>query len=97
MAATILHDIAYPVRLVVKQTDRHFDLVHPFQLMTEKELWTLKLVLESYLSQFSSGPIKIHESDVGSPIRRSLQNYNRIKNLLHGNHVEWLIDREFAI
>lgn len=59
---------------------------HPFEALTEVSRRAMVQAFGSYLKQFT--PREIADAEVGSPVQLNLANYNRLRNLFLGSHVE---------
>lgn len=65
---------------------------HGFELISRDERDILRLALHSYLDQFTDE--RICQAPPTSAIRNAVEAYNRLKNILHGNDVDFDICRE---
>jgi len=60
---------------------------HPFEALSEGDRNAIRAGLELYLKQFT--PQEITGAEFGSPVEVALSNYNRLRNLFLGSHIEY--------
>jgi hypothetical protein len=65
---------------------------HGFEILTAGERDILRVVLQSYLDQFTDA--QIETAPPTSAIRNAVEAYNRLKNILHGSVVDFDICRK---
>lgn len=72
--------------------------IHPFELLPEAERMSLRIALAQYIATTCAheGMTPAHECPEDSNLGRSLRCYNRLKNIMLGNHVEWCVNRPLS-